>query len=284
MPGIELAHLDRDGAPALAAVRESFRASNPGYDLDWHPHLESFEGQAACAVFFIQSGESRARVDDTGSEVGVGDIVLVRTGSRLQLEGPVAALRFDVPIAPDVDLPAFIRPDWDPRITDTPGGCAEETGAYRRILLTWLGKNGPYLYHALNAHRVRITDSFSHYHPQDGGFDEIYLVQMAGPEARLVVSEQVELIESSDTICAEQAAGLLTEIPLRVGDLVFLPRGTMHRGLGGVLAQIITVPGFLPGSEIGVDHHLKTINERLGLEGDRALPFNAKSSQSAVVK
>ena len=78
----------------------------------------------------------------------------------------------------------MIRPDWDPNITDIPGGCATETNAYRRILLTWKQEVGQYLYHALNAHRVRIMDSFSHYHPVEGGFDEFYLVQMALPDAQ----------------------------------------------------------------------------------------------------
>ena len=47
---------------------------------------------------------------------------------------------------------------------------------------------------------------------------------------------------------------------------------------------MITVPGFIPGSEIGVDHHLRAINERLGLRGERALPFNAEASEGPVVK
>ena len=77
---------------------------------------------------------------------------------------------------------------------------------------------------------------------------------------------------------------LLDVHPLAVGDLVYLPRGTMHRGLGGVLAQVITAPGFKPGAEIGVDHHLFAINERLGLVGDDALPLHAANARQAVVK
>ena len=69
-----------------------------------------------------------------------------------------------------------------------------------------------------------------------------------------------------------------------MGDLVYLPRGVMHRGLGGVLAQVITVAGFRPGAEIGVDHHLRAINERLGLAQGEALPYHAAAAVRAVVK
>ena len=71
---------------------------------------------------------------------------------------------------------------------------------------------------------------------------------------------------------------------LKVGDLVYIPRGIMHRGIGGVLAQVITVSGFVPGSEIGVDHYLKTINDQLQLTGENALPYNESASSSAIIK
>ena len=83
---------------------------------------------------------------------------------------------------------------------------------------------------------------------------------------------------------SEEAASLLVERPLAVGDLVYLPRGVVHRGIGGALVMVITVPGFVPGAEIGVDHHLRAIDERLGLEGDAALPFNAAASKGPVVR
>src|SRR5262249_38866116 len=159
-------------------------------------------------------------------------------------EHPLAALVFEVPEAPARELPVFIRPDWDPKITDVPGGCATETGAYRRILLTWEARNGAYLFQRLNAHRVRMMDSLTHFHPVDGGFDEFYLVQMALPEARVVTSRFVDRILQPDTVTDAEAAGLMESRGLAVGDLVYLPRGLVHRGLGGVLAQVITVPGF----------------------------------------
>jgi hypothetical protein len=99
----------------------------------------------------------------------------------MQVDSALGLLVFTVPEIPKDDLPGFIRPDWDPHITGIPGGCATATNAYRRILLTWKGGVSAYLFHALNAHRVRITDSFSHCHPEVNGFDEFYLVQMVQP-------------------------------------------------------------------------------------------------------
>jgi ribosomal protein L16 Arg81 hydroxylase len=80
------------------------------------------------------------------------------------------------------------------------------------------------------------------------------------------------------------AAQLLESTSLEVGDLVYLPRGVMHRGIGGVLAQVITVPGFIPGSEIGVDHHLKAINQNLNLSDKQALPYHSDAANGPVIK
>lgn len=283
-PTIEIVHLERDGSAGLEPLRRAFVSRNPGYDLSWHPRLAGVAADGSARVVLVQTGEGRATVGGHGSDVAPGDVIVLREGESLDADGDVAGLAFHVPEAPPRDVPTFVRPDWDPEITDTPGGCAEEVDAYRRVLLTWLGKNGPYLYRAMNVHRVRITDSFSHYHPVDGGFDEFYLVQGTAPGARLLVSDRVDLIESPDRITEEEAAALVTELPLATGDLVYLPRGTMHRGLGGVLTQVISVPGFVPKAEIGVDHHLREINERLDLTGAAALPFNTGASTAPIVK
>ncbi len=282
---IRFAHLgSADGDPeGFAALRDAFRTTNPGYDVAWHPRLTSLAPTEAPRVVFIQSSGA-ATVGTTESELALGDIVLVRPGEELRCTIGPSAVVFTTPDPLPNELPDVIRPDWDPRITDTPGGCAEETGAYRRILLTWLEEKGPYVYHSLNAHRVRIVDSFSHYHPAEGGFDEIYLVQMAPAGARVVTSEAVARIEESPSVTREEAATLLDEHPLAVGDLVYMPRGTMHRGVGSALIQVISVPGFMPNCEVGIDHHLRAIVERLGLEGDDALPYHKAASRNAVVK
>lgn len=279
-------HLPTEGDAtdsAFLRLKQLFRERNPGFDIDWTVS-DGYPERDVPHVLFIQSGDTKAQVGDEHSDVSVGDIVLLRPGEDLLLDDPCGLLVYRTNVAFPEELPTFIRPDWDEKITDTPGGCAEEEGAYRRILLTWLGKNGPYLYHALNAHRVRIMDSFSHYHPLEGGFDEFYLVQMVQPGAKLITSTATRAIEERSSIDVESAPGLMQERTLRVGDLVYLPRGTIHRGLGGVLAQVITIPGFRPGAEIGVDHHLRAINERLSLNETVALPYNVSASDRAVIK
>ena len=272
------AHL-AGSAPGFAALREAFVANNPGYDLVWHAACLELAPQREDRVLFVQGPADRSAAPT------VGDLVLLRGGAAWRSADGAALdlLAFTLPGPLPALLPDVIRPDWDPRITDTPGGCATETGAYRRILLTWQPEKGPYILHALNAHRVRITDSFSHYHPVLGGFDEFYLVQMAPPEARLLTSTHVPAIEAR-TVTRAEAADLIASTPLRVGDLVYLPRGTMHRGLGGALVQVISVPGFVPNTEIGVDHHLLAINGALGLEGDARLPVNVVAARTAVKK
>ncbi|MCA8964636.1 MAG: hypothetical protein H6838_15280 [Planctomycetes bacterium] len=275
---IHCAALDIGGAD-LAELRAAFVANNPGYDLAFVPGCRELAPASQDRVLFVQGPATRSAAPT------VGDVLLVRAGAswRSPDDGALDLLAFSLPEPLPAELPDEIRPDWDPRITDTPGGCATETGAYRRILLTWQPEKGPYVLHALNAHRVRITDSFSHYHPVRGGFDEFYLVQMAPPEARLLTSTQVPAIEAR-AVTREQVAGLIESRPLRVGDLVYLPRGTMHRGLGGALVQVISVPGFVPNTEIGVDHHLLAINGALGLQGDERLPVNVVAARTKVVK
>ncbi|MEZ4827652.1 MAG: hypothetical protein R3C61_15420 [Bacteroidia bacterium] len=284
-PGILVAHLSDKNTKGMSAVSAAFAANNPGYTVSYLSGKTTVEKATSSRVIFIQTGETKISLSSgVRSQVSVGDIVLLGEGESLVADSMLNMLMFEVPEAPPSYIPAVIRPDWDPNITDTPGGCATETNAYRRILLTWLDKVGKYRYHNLNAHRVRIMDSFSHYHPLEGGFDEFYLVQMVMPGGKLLTSDQVPAIETPEKITGNQASSLIFETPLAVGDLVYIPRGVMHRGIGGVLAQVITVPGFIPGSEIGVDHHLRKINETLGLEGKKALPYNAEASLQAVIK
>ncbi|MXZ38424.1 MAG: hypothetical protein F4Z19_09255 [Holophagales bacterium] len=289
------AHLfddDADGRAAFARVKEHFETANPGYAMTFLAAATEIAADASSRLVFVQTpveeepaaAEIQAASGTTATELHVGDIAVLRPDERLTVEPAIAALVFDVPDTPGPGVPAAIRPDWDPDITDVLGGCATETGAYRRILLTWLNDNGPYTFHGLNAHRVRITDSFTHYHPVDTGFDEFYLVQMSNDEDRILTSYHAADIESPGTMTPELAGQLFDVHDVRAGDLIYLPRGVIHRGLGGVLAQVITVPGFRPGTEIGVDHHLLAINERLGLEGDDALPYNVEASTEAVVR
>ncbi|MEX0769966.1 MAG: hypothetical protein WD035_04480 [Balneolaceae bacterium] len=279
------------------SIRNAFKERNPGYDMSYLSGVREVKPQDYTQVVFVQEIDGVTNQDVMAqatiftsansrkeSDAIVGDILLLNKGERLQMDSEMGFLVFKVPEAPGDDLPSFIRPDWDPNITDVPGGCATDIDAYRRILLTWQEDVGEYIYHALNAHRVRIYDSFSHYHPLTGGFDEFYLVQLTQPGAKIITSEKVDQITRPGEVKESDVEGLIEEYELNVGDLVYLPRGVMHRGYNGVVAQVITVPGFIPGSEIGVDHHLRAINERLSLNGDNALPYNEEHSHEAVVR
>ena len=279
------------------AIREAFRERNPGYDMEYLSNAYKIAPREQTQIVFVQGIDGVTNQDVEGkativessgsqsvSKVIVGDIIILHKGDRLHSDKEMGFLVYQVPHKPQRELPGFIRPDWDPKITDVPGGCATEIEAYRRILLTWREEVGPYIYHALNAHRVRITDSFSHYHPKEGGFDEFYLVQMVEPGAKLIFSEKTEFITRPDVVKKTQVNKLIQEQELEVGDLVYLPRGVVHRGYGGVLAQVITVPGFIPGSEIGVDHHLRAINERFNLSDNEALPYHLESSVEPIIR
>lgn len=270
-----------DADRRFEALRADFAANNPGYDLRHHRNCRQLDAAESDRVVFVQ-GPAAIETEPT-----VGDVLLLRAGEswRAPDDRPRELVAFAVPEPLPKQLPAIVRPDWDPNITDTPGGCATEGDAYRRILLTWWPEVGPYVMHQLNAHRVRITDSFSHYHPVDGGFDEFYLVQQvpAAGGATLLTSQRTAAIEARDVSRAE-AADLLQSRELHVGDLIYMPRGTVHRGLGGAVVQVISVPGFVPKSEIGVDHHLWAINRQLELEGDERIPFHLVAARTAVVK
>lgn len=267
------------------AIQKQFVKNNPGYAIDFLFQKQGIPKVNHQQIIFIQSGGGTLTMQDGSfSKFSVGDIILQRPADSFSSDSTFSALLIKTPDDVPDDLPTFIRPDWDENITDTPGGCATQTNAYRRILLTWKDSVGPYVFRSINAHRVRIMNSFTHYHPLKGGFDEFYLVQMAAPTAELITSHHVEIIENNDAIQGEQLPKLFQRNALQVGDLVYLPRGVIHRGIGNVLAQVITVPGFVPGGEIGVDHHLKNMNYRFGLNAKKALPYHKEASDKAVIK
>jgi hypothetical protein len=269
-PTPQLVRFEPGGAApsSFAGLRAAFRAGNADYDLDWCAACQQVAAADSPRVLFVQHGSANATVGDARTELGVGDLVLLQSGIAFTADAPLDLLAFTVPEPWPAGNPAVIRPDHDPKLSDQPGGCATEAAAYRRMALTWEDKNGPYHCRALNAHRVNVLDSFTHYHPVQGGFDEFYLVQGALPGARVLTCARLPDILDGSRLDAESARGLLQTVEVRIGDLLYLPRGVVHRGLGGVLAQVITVPGFKPGAEIAVDRELVTLRERLHLTAD----------------
>lgn len=279
-----VANLSEGKSQHFDLINETFSTNNPGYTLDYLHDSKLLDQGQDNRVVFIQQGSGTAMVSKLSSKFSVGDIIMLKPGQKIETDSLFSALIVSVPHEIPEEIPQFIRPDWDENITDSPGGCATASNAYRRILLTWKNTVGPYVFHSVNAHRVRIMNSFSHYHPKVGGFDEFYLVQMAAPTAKLITSNKIKEIEGDNKLNARRSTNLMQTHALKVGDLVYLPRGLMHRGVGNVLAQVITVPGFVPGAEIGVDHHLLKINNRLNLSVTDALPYNKEASAKAIIK
>gem|GEM_PF-242040 len=260
-------------AQGIEPLVHNFEQANPGHTLAWNSACVHFQAEQT-TVAFVQTGAGIVSINNTTIDFSVGDVYCLSKGDQVQFNPAAGVLFFTLPENFSKNPPSVIRPDWDENITDMPGGCATEGDAYRRILLTWQGKNGPYLSHQINVHRVRIHDSFTHYHPKVGGFDEFYLVQEAPPGARLIVSENLASILNPKGLTAKLIPKLLREIPLKVNQLVYLPRGTIHRGVGGAVVQVITTPGFIPDAEISVDKNLAEINKIFQLKGDRALPVH----------
>lgn len=273
-------------AEALAAVDAMLAAARPGHRIGFIRHATALPPARPARLAFVHAdhGTAHARVGASRMAIGLGDVVVLRSGDSLELDAPLSFVVLELPEPFAADAPSFLCPDRDPRLTDRPGGCATAHDAYRRILLTWLPTNGPYTCRAVNCHRVCMTDSFSHYHPLDGGFEELYLVHDVRPGAGLHWSPDVSRIEAPALVDRATARTLVRHTPLAAGDLVFIPRGTMHRAVGGVLAHVVTIPGFVPAREIGLDHHLRAIGERLGLVGDEALPYQLAASSGPVVK
>lgn len=275
---IRLAHLQGATAAGLDSLKHQYEDANPGTSLRWHPSATHLASTDRDRVIFVHGKDTQGRPQGrfhlpSPCDFTVGDLVLLRAGQTLETDGTtVDLLAFSLKKSLPTELPLHIRPDNDPAISDTPGGCATDADAYRRVALTWLPEKGPYVYHGLNAHRVLITDSFTHYHPADTGWDEFYLVQDVRDGGGIWVSRQTDRITDPASVDAGQAKDLLRWLPLETGDLVLLPRGTVHRGFGGVLVHVLAVPGFVPDNEIPVDDDLRAINERLGLKGAALLP------------
>lgn len=260
----------------LSALEVFFREHCPGYGLKMRQESPSMARRGLHAVTFIQAGEGRLVIDDGAPiEVRVGDLVVEHPGKTYHYLDPVETISFTLPEEQVFDsaIPDVVRPDFDPLLTDRPGGCATDPGAYRRLLLTWNPERGPYVHHGFNCHRVRIDDSFSHYHPVDGGFDEFYLVQEAPRGAVLLTSQRTSDL-LADTISEGEVGEVLDRIQLEAGQLIMIPRGVTHRGRGGAVVQVLAVPGFKPGQEIAMDEAIRRVNGRFALTGGKALPVH----------
>ena len=274
-----------DGDPqAFRRLQVAFCRANPDYRM-WHVRgVTRVEAMHDHMAVFFHEGQGEAASERATSPFTVGDVAILRPRESLCADAPFSAVLFRLPERIGDDVPTFLRPDADPVFNDQPGGCATDQQAYRRVLLTWQPQHGPFIYRALNAHRVRMDDALSHYHPPGRGPDELYLVQAAPPGAAIIHSDAVPRLLAPDTVRREEVPLLCRKVPVSAGDLVYIPAGEMHRGIGGVLAHVVTIPGFVPGTEHSLDHCLARINERFGLQGDAALPLHAATAHAQLVR
>ena len=274
-PDVVVAHVSGSKrGEGVAELNQRLGQVAPGYSVVVHDASSPLPPGAQGVTFLQGEGEFVGEGSQPLS-LRIGDMVIHRSDGPSSIRTGDELVSFVLPtdVMIDPDIPTLIRPDFDPRLTDRPGGCATDPGAYRRLLLTWNPERGPYVLHGFNCHRVRIDDSFSHYHPVEGGFDEFYLVQEAPAGARLIVSRR-----TSELLAGAVEAGdvdeLIRSIPLEAGQLILIPRGVTHRGLGGAVIQVLAIPGFLPGQEIPMDEAIRKVNGRFALIGDRALPVH----------
>lgn len=290
-PALE-ARLDRPGAPGFESLAARFAGSNPGSAVRFAAEAREMPAADRDRVVFVQRGATRGMVttrDGTSmeSDLRVGDLLALRPGDTADFETAVDVVAFEIAEPLAATVPAIIRPDFDPALSDRPGGCATDPGAYRRLLLTWDPERGPYVNRGFNCHRVRIDDSFTHYHPVDGGWDELYLVQEAPRGAELLVCRETARLDreqldpegaagSLPPLGSPELDGLFRSIPLHAGSMVLLPRGLAHRGRGGAVVQVIAVPGFRPGYEVPLDGAIQRLNGRFALTGGRRLPLHVE--------
>ena len=287
------ARLDLVGEPGFSSLAATLADRNPGTSLAFAASAVDVPANDGHRVVFVQRGETEGEViTERGRRIAsllrVGDLLALRPGDVARFDAPVDILSFGIAEPLDDSVPSIIRPDFDPALTDAPGGCATDPGAYRRLLLTWDLARGPYVNRGFNCHRVRIDDSFTHYHPLEGGWDEIYLVQEAPDGAQLLVCRETDRLDREQLVASGSVTspqeysrlsepeidGLFESIPLHAGSLVLLPRGLAHRGLGGAVVQVIAVPGFRPGFEIPLDGAIQRLNGRFLLTGERRLPLH----------
>lgn len=285
-PGVRVAPLNEGSSAEFELLAAEVANRNPGYKVAFLRESRALPAADELRLAFVQRGTSTIEIEGEGvtsSDVLEGDLIVLRPLHALRVAAPVDLVVFTVPtsVGPlPFDVPPVLRPDHDPAIDDQRGGCATEDKPYRRLLLTWRSENGPYVFHGLNAHRVKIENSFTHYHPVDGGFDEFYLVQRGKPGAELLTSARRESIEKESL--DPRAESWLFRHPLVHSELVYIPRGVVHRGIGGAVVMVITIPGFRPGAEIGVDHHLRAIAERSGASSN--VPFHEEASKGPIVR
>ena len=254
-------------------LRADFEAARPGHTLQWHEALSQLAGGVGGrggSCLLVQSGSAHARLGDSESELGAGDLVLVRAGETLVVEGALAGLSLSIQRELPVDLPSWIRFESDPALAqpglrDRGHGLADE-----RALLAWSPEEGPYLCRSINVQRASLASEGAFVHPLAGGFEELILVLEAAPGASIELwplepgafepgalepgsVEPGSVEPAGEPVSAADDARASQRLELQAGELLLVPRGWAHQLRGAGRALWISVPGARPGSSRRVE-------------------------------
>ena len=144
------------GAPGLDALARSFAERNPGSSIDFLPAARPTRRRRPSGGVRPAGPAGRGRWCGSleTTPLRVGDLLPLKPGGRWSSTGPsISSCSIAEPLASTV--PSVIRPDFDPALTDSPGGCATDPGACRAP--PHLGPAaGPYVNRGFNCRRVRI--------------------------------------------------------------------------------------------------------------------------------
>jgi hypothetical protein len=244
---------DEGGWASLCA---EFESGNHGYSLSWIPETKELNPGGKGVCFFVGFGTADGRIGEARSRVTGGDLVLLRPGETLVLDAPLSGLVLTIPRPFPPDLPHWIHPNSDPRLSRSAMISANAAPAsspdtdYVLDLLAWNAERSPYLCHSVNAHRIRVSESAAYMHPLEGGHDQLYWIREASAGAELWI-DSAEAAEQGLSSAAQAAGPVLEAHALQIHDLILVPRGRVHK-LKGVSAIAISVPGTRPGSFVRV--------------------------------
>jgi methane monooxygenase PmoA-like len=264
------------GAAPFSELRSSFLESNPRFDLQ---RLESVlvvpsRSKTRLVVLLADAGTVKIEQRKSGGDpmqIGVaqalyGDLVHLRPGQGLQLEIPVDLLLLTLPDALADEVPNFF----------TKGEMAIPGESPCRAL-----------------GQIWINDSEMDGPVRAASMDRLYFIQDALPGSALFLADNDALLAGQLDLDGLAQKSLVDKIDLRAGALVYLPRGSHSRLVGGCATTFLTAPGLThmalaevdqPVQPLDASWHTKLASNRTGLaEPVAALPFvSAQASETGV--
>jgi methane monooxygenase PmoA-like len=258
-PIVSHSKVARSPAVAFSALRTSFQRSNPGF------HLQRLESvfrlpaslQTRLVVLLDQSsslsihgrGLNRAFTNTVAKR---GDLVHLRPGQGLLAEQPIDCLLLTLPSGLALQAPNFLAQ----------GKLATPDKAPCRALgQVWIG------------------DSEQDQPLAQAAIDRLYYVIEALPGAALFSSAQNPDILTGQVDLDDLARkGLLQKLEVTSGSLVYLPRGSHSRLVGGLSTTMLTTPGLDQTVFAAVDSEVGPLDPSPSVPKPSALAMAAGSS------